>query len=59
MSEANTLVSETSKLSAGARIFRGPQGPEILVLYIDNVMGQRLSINFCTYQVFASPAKLP
>ena len=31
VSEANNLVSEASKLSAGARIFRGPQGPEILV----------------------------
>ena len=30
MSEANILVSEASKLSAGARIFRGPKGPEIL-----------------------------
>ena len=34
VSEANILVSETSKLSAGARIFRGPQGPEILVFHI-------------------------
>ena len=34
MSEANFLVSEASKLSAGARIFRGPQGPEILVFDI-------------------------
>ena len=31
VSEANITVSEASKLSAGARIFRGPQGPEILV----------------------------
>ena len=31
VSEANTLASEASKLSTGARILRGPQGPEILV----------------------------
>ena len=31
VSEANIFVSEASKLSAGARIFKGPQGPEILV----------------------------
>ena len=34
VSEANIFVSEASKLSAGARIFRGPEGPEILVVYI-------------------------
>ena len=34
VSEANILVSEEGKLSAGARIFRGPYGPEILVFYI-------------------------
>ena len=33
VSEANIFVSEASKLSAGARIFRGPKGPEILVKY--------------------------
>ena len=31
VSEANILVSKASKLSAGARISRGPWGPEILV----------------------------
>ena len=31
VSEANIFVSKASKLSTGARIFRGPQGPEILV----------------------------
>ena len=31
VTKANNLVSEASKLSAGARIFRGPLGPEILV----------------------------
>ena len=31
VSKANILVSEASKFSAGARIFSGPQGPEILV----------------------------
>ena len=34
VSEANIVVSEASKLSAGARIQKGSQGPEILV--IDN-----------------------
>ena len=29
VSEANFHVSEASKLSAGARIFRGPYDPEI------------------------------
>ena len=33
VSEANKFVSQASKLSAGARIFRGPKGPEILVKY--------------------------
>ena len=32
VSEANIFVSEASKLSAGARILRGPKGLEILVL---------------------------
>ena len=32
VSEANTLASEASNLSAGARILRGPYGPEVLVL---------------------------
>ena len=31
VNEANFLVSEASKLSAGARIVRAPSGPEILV----------------------------
>ena len=34
VSEANIFVSEASKFSAGARIFRGPLGHEILVKYI-------------------------
>ena len=33
VSESNTFASETSKLSVGARILRGPLGPEILVSY--------------------------
>ena len=33
VSVANIFVSEASKLSTGARIFRGPKGPEILVHY--------------------------
>ena len=32
VSKANILVSEVSKLSTGARIFRGPYVPEILVM---------------------------
>ena len=32
VSKANSFVSEASKLSAGARILRGPKGPEILVI---------------------------
>ena len=35
VSEANILASEASKLSAGARILRGPWGPEILVYIYD------------------------
>ena len=31
VSEVNIFASEVSKLSAGARILRGPKGPEILV----------------------------
>ena len=34
VSEANIVVSEASKLSAAAKIFRGPQGPLILVVTI-------------------------
>ena len=34
MSEVNIFASEVSKLSAGARILRGPKGPEILVDYM-------------------------
>ena len=34
VSEANFLVSQASKPSAGARIFRGLKSPEILVLII-------------------------
>ena len=37
VSEANILASEVSKLSTGARISRGTQGPEILVSYISNL----------------------
>ena len=32
VSKANSFVREASKLSAGARILRGPKGPEILVI---------------------------
>ena len=42
VSKANTLENKTSKLSAGAKIFRGPLGPEILVDKI-NKLGQRQS----------------
>ena len=36
VSEANILLSEGNMLSAGARIFRGPQGSKILVnLYLE------------------------
>ena len=36
VSEANILLSEGNVLSAGARIFRGPQGSKILVsLYLE------------------------
>ena len=34
VSEAKIFVSEASKLSAGARIFKGPLGPAIIVEYI-------------------------
>ena len=34
VSEADIFVSEASKLYAGARISRGPLGPEILISYI-------------------------
>ena len=34
VSKANNLVNKASKLSAGAGIFRGPLGPEILVMEI-------------------------
>ena len=34
VSEANFLVSKASKLSAGATIFKGQLGPQLLVLYI-------------------------
>ena len=33
VSEVNFLVSEANTLSAGARIFRGLQGPQFLVYY--------------------------
>ena len=33
-SEVNSHVSESSKLSTGARIFRGLEGPEILVFSV-------------------------
>ena len=36
VSEANILLSEGNIISAGARIFRGPQGSKILVsLYLE------------------------
>ena len=35
LSEVSILVSVARKLSAGARIFWGPWGPEILVIYIN------------------------
>ena len=37
VSEANILVREVSKLSTGAKIFRGPLGLEILVLNMGTV----------------------
>ena len=39
-SKARTFVSEASKPPAGARILKGPKGPEILVK--DNFLGTSL-----------------
>ena len=36
--EVNIFVSEESKLSAGARIFRGPLGPEILAFVYVHIL---------------------
>ena len=48
LSEANILVSKASKLYAGARIFRGPQGPEILVR--ENFQSTKDYLNLVTIQ---------
>ena len=52
MSKVNLLVSKASNPSAGDRLFKGPEGPEILVIHIIKI--DIRSIQMITFNLILS-----